>query len=103
MSTIGKNVPGVMTEYENYLDKGITFDMTKLIITLDYDKILQRSKMTDDTFVMDLFLHLRDYPFSEIIEHPLCKSFLSQHYDRIVWFFMFFHLFPHLLLSGEKI
>ena len=100
-STIVKNVPRAMEEYEKYLDEGISLCDDKATMTLDYGKIFKRSKMGSLTTEMTLFKHLGDSPFKQLIEHPLCHSFLQNKFKKVKWFFVLILLVPHFLFSGD--
>ena len=89
-----------MEEYKKRLDDGITLDKDKAVITLDYNKISQRSTVKGATTEMSLFLSLGYSPFKDFIEHPLCRSFLHNKFKNVIWYFVVILMLPHFLFSG---
>ena len=89
-----------MEEFENLLDTGITMEKNEATITLDFRKIFQREKMKDDTLETSLFSDLSQSHFKELIEHPLCQTFLFKKFDKkVIWYFVFFIMLPHMMFS----
>ena len=89
IKAINQHVPRAMEEFEQLLDTGITMEKDKAIITLDFTKIFQRDKMKDDTLETSLFSDLSKSQFRELIEHPLCQTFLKDKFNMVIWYFVF--------------
>ena len=89
-----------MEEFEKLLNTGITMEKDEATITLDFTKIFQRDKMKDDTLETSLFADLSQSQFKELIEHPLCQTFLFKKFDKkVIWYFVFFIMVPHMMFS----
>ena len=86
-----------MEEYRTLLDQGITMETDEATITLDFTKIFQRNKMDEETTQMSLFMDLGLSPFKDLIEHPLCHTFLHKQFNKVIWYFVLFMLLPHLI------
>ena len=100
IDVISKKVPRAMEEFSKLLDTGITMEKDKATINLDFTKIFQRHKMNEeDTLPTSLFLDLSQTPFRDLIEHPLCQTFLQNKLNKVVWYFVFFIMLPHFLFS----
>ena len=89
-----------MEEFEKLLDTGISMKKDEAIITLDFTKIFHREKMQEDTLETSLFSDLSKSQFSELIEHPLCQTFLNWKFDKtVILYFVFFIMVPHMMFS----
>ena len=99
INAISKNVPRAMEEFSKLLDKGITMEEEQATINLDFTKIFRRDKMDDDTVPTSLFLDLSLTSFTDLIEHPLCMTFLKNKFNKVIWSFVFFIMVPHFLFS----
>ena len=82
------------------IQSGITLEKDKATINLDFTKIFRRDRMKEeDTLPTSLFLDLSQTPFRDLIEHPLCQTFLQNKFNKVVWYFVFFIMVPHFLFS----
>ena len=100
ISVINQNVPRAMEEFDTRLDTGITMKKDEATINLDFTKIFQRDKMKEDTLETSLFSDLSKSQFKELIEHPLCQTFLNKKFDKkVIWYFVFFIMLPHMVFS----
>lgn len=92
-----------MEEFIKHLDSGIVMEKEDhnrdASINLDFTKLIDRKKFSDDTNDMTLFLELVESPFKEYIEHPLCNAFLYLKFYQVKWFFVIFILASHLIFS----
>lgn len=100
INVINQNVPRAMEEFDTRLDTGITMKKDEAIITLDFTKIFRIDKMKEDTLETSLFSDLSQSQFKELIEHPLCQTFLNKKFDKkVIWYFVFFIMVPHMIFS----
>jgi len=99
LTSIAQNVPRAMEEFRKRLDEGITLDRDRAVISLDHDKIFKRDQMEENITDMSLFLSLSDSPFEDIIEHPLCQTFLCSKFKKVTLFFVIAMMLPHFLFS----
>ena len=99
LNAICRNVPLAMEEFRKLLDSGITMEKDKAIIHLDFTKIFLREKMKQDTLQTSLFVDLSRTPFKDLIEHPLCQTFLKDKFNKVIWYFVFFIMMPHFIFS----
>ena len=88
-----------MEEFSKRLDTGITMEKDTATINLDFTKIFQRDKMDKDTVPTSLFLDLSQTSFTDLIEHPLCQTFLKNKFKKVIWSFVFLIMLPHFLFS----
>ena len=99
INVISKNVPRAMEEFGKRLDSGITMEKDKAIIDLDFTKIFDGGKMDEDTLQTSLFYDLSHTQFKDLIEHPLCQTFLKDKFNMVIWYFVFFIMVPHFVFS----
>eukprot|EP00092_Neocalanus_flemingeri_P028468 GFUD01030913.1.p1 GENE.GFUD01030913.1~~GFUD01030913.1.p1 ORF type:complete len:752 (+),score=115.18 GFUD01030913.1:114-2369(+) len=103
VQTISKKLPQSMEEFSKHLDSGIVLEKNDLnrdaSITLNFTKLLDRKKFTEDTHDITLFSELVMSPFRDYVEHPLCHAFLYLKYQQVKWLFIMFIMTPHLIFS----
>ena len=99
INAISRNVPLAMEEFRKRLDAGIVMEKNSATINLDFTKIFQRDKMDEETVPTTLFQDLSQTSFTDLIEHPLCLTFLRNKFRKVIWSFVFFIMLPHFLFS----
>ena len=103
IQTIAMKVPHSMEEFKNHLERGIVLENSDLSqsssINLDFTKLMDKKKFTEDTNDMTLFSDLVKTSFKDYVEHPLCHAFLYLKYCQVKWFYFIIVMALHLIFS----
>merc|ERR1719483_1264477 len=92
-----------MEEFKRHLDSGIVLEKDDVCrdasINLDFTKLLDRKRFSEDTNDMTLFLELVNSPFKDYVEHPLSHAFLYLKFYQVKWFYILIVVASHLIFS----
>ena len=92
-----------MEEFKRHLDSGIVLEKDDVCrdasINLDFTKLLDRKRFSEDTNDMTLFLELINSPFKDYVEHPLSHAFLYLKFYQVKWFYILIVVASHLIFS----